>query len=84
MFQSKINLFRSLGNSVHSILLLFGDMLKATVPYVTLVCPVHAEVRVGLHQGSALSPQLSITVIDVISEKVSRESHPKQCLLMTW
>ena len=31
------------------------------------------EVKVGLHQGSALSPLLFITVMDVISQEVGRE-----------
>ena len=30
------------------------------------------EVKVGLHQGSALSPLLSITVMDAISQEVGR------------
>ena len=30
------------------------------------------EVKVGLHQGSALSPLLFITVMDVISQEVGR------------
>ena len=31
------------------------------------------EVKVGLHQGSALSPLLFITIMDVISQEVGRE-----------
>ena len=31
-----------------------------------------SEVKVGLHQGSALSPLLFITVMDVISEEIGR------------
>ena len=30
------------------------------------------EVKVGLHQGSALSPLLSIIIMDVISQEVGR------------
>ena len=40
------------------------------------------EVKVGLHQGSALSPLLFITVMDVISKEVGRE--PPHAMLFAY
>ena len=41
------------------------------------------EVKVGMHQGSALSPLLFVIVMDAISREF-RGSHGNCCMLMTW
>ena len=42
------------------------------------------EIRVGLHQGSALSPLLFVIVIDVLSEHLRTEDLWGYILLMIW
>ena len=51
------------------------DMYDGCTPSVrTLIGSTESfEVKVGLHQGSALTPLLFITVMDVISKEVGRE-----------
>ena len=42
------------------------------------------EVKVGMHQGSALSPLLSVIVIEAISREFRVALHGNCCMLMTW
>ena len=43
------------------------------------------KVKVGLHQGSVLSPLLFVSVMKVIAcERQERDYHGSCCMLMTW
>jgi len=42
------------------------------------------EVKVGMHQGSALSPLLFMFVMEAISREFGVAGHGNCCMLMTW
>jgi len=42
------------------------------------------EVKVGMHQGSALSPLLLVIVMEAISKEFTVPYHGSCCMLMTW
>ena len=42
------------------------------------------EVKVGVHQGSSLSPLLFVIVMEAISRDARLPSHGNCCMLMTW
>ena len=42
------------------------------------------EVKVGMHQGSGLSPLLFVIVMEAISREFRVACHRNCCMLMTW
>ena len=63
------------------------DMYSGTKTRVKTRCgrTEFLEVKVGLHQGSALSPLLFILIMDMLAEEARTINHPGQSYShMTW